>query len=68
MKMMLIGLGKHEGAKVYHRVIRNYSFGQIVRSVAREVLTRCRVLCGVGIVENAYDQTAKIKAAGCARV
>src|SRR4029078_12257458 len=30
MKMMLIGLGKHNGAKVYHRVIRNYSFGQIV--------------------------------------
>lgn len=64
MKMMLIGLGKHNGAKVYHRVIRNYSFGQIVRSVAREVLSRCRILCGVGIVENAYDQTAKIKAVG----
>jgi hypothetical protein len=64
MKMMLIGLGKHEGAKVYHRVIRNHSFGQIVRSVAREVLSRCRILCGVGIVENAYDQTAKIKAVG----
>lgn len=62
MKMMLIGLGKHNGAKVYHRVIRNYSFGQIVRSVAREVLSRCRILCGVGIVENAYDQTAQIKA------
>ena len=62
MKMMLIGLGKHEGAKVYHRVIRNYSFGQIVRSVAREVLSRCRILCGLGIVENAYDQTARIKA------
>jgi hypothetical protein len=64
MKMMLIGLGKHEGAKVYHRVIRNYSFGQIVRSVAREVLSRCRILCGVGIVENGYDQTAQIKAVG----
>jgi hypothetical protein len=64
MKMMLIGLGKHEGAKVYHRVIRNHSFGQIVRSVAREVLSRCRILCGVGIVENAYDHTAKIQAVG----
>lgn len=62
MKMMLIGLGKHEGAKVYHRVIRNYSFGQIVRSVAKEVLSRCHILCGLGIVENAYDETAKIQA------
>ena len=34
MKMMLIGLGKHEGAKIYHRAIQDYSFGQIVRSVA----------------------------------
>ena len=62
MKMMLIGLGKHEGAKIYHRAIMNHSFGQIVRSVAREVLTKCRIVAGLGIVENAYDQTAKIAA------
>jgi len=63
MKMMLIGLGKHEGAKIYHRAIMNYSFGQIVRSVAREVLSKCRIVAGLGIVENAYDQTAKLTAA-----
>jgi hypothetical protein len=62
MKMMLIGLGKHEGAKIYHRAILNHSFGQILRSVAREVLAKCRILCGVAIVENAYDETAKIEA------
>ena len=62
MKMMLIGLGKHTGAKIYHRAIKDYSFGQIVRSVAREVLARCGVVAGLGIVENGYDQTAKIQA------
>ncbi|MCO6455140.1 MAG: DUF2088 domain-containing protein [Pirellulaceae bacterium] len=62
MKMMLIGLGKHEGAKIYHRAILNYSFGQILRSVAREVLAKCRILAGVAIVENGYDQTALIEA------
>ncbi len=62
MKMMLIGLGKHEGAKIYHRAIMNYSFGQIVRSVAREVLSRCGVIAGVAIVENGYDETAQIAA------
>ena len=62
MKMMLIGLGKHEGAKIYHRAILNYSFGQIVRSVAREVLSRCRIVAGLAIVENSYDETAKIAA------
>jgi hypothetical protein len=62
MKMMLIGLGKHAGARIYHRAIKDYSFGQIVRSVAREVLSRCRILAGVAIVENGYDETAKIEA------
>ena len=62
MKMMLIGLGKHEGAIIYHRAIKDYSFGQIVRSVGREVLARCRVVAGLAIVENGYDETAKIAA------
>jgi len=62
MKMMLIGLGKCEGATVYHRAIEDYSFGQILRSVAGEVIRRCRILAGLAIVENAYDQTAKIAA------
>ncbi|MCE5267491.1 MAG: lactate racemase domain-containing protein, partial [Planctomycetaceae bacterium] len=64
MKMLLIGLGKREGATVYHRAILDYSFGQIVRSVSAEVLRRCHILAGVGIVENAYDETARIEAVG----
>ncbi len=62
MKMLLIGLGKHDGATVYHRAIQDYSFGQIVRSVSQEVLQRCHILGGLAIVENAYDQTALIEA------
>jgi hypothetical protein len=62
MKMMLIGLGKHAGAKVYHRAIQDYSFGQIVRSVASRVLESCRIVAGLAIVENGYDETAVIAA------
>lgn len=62
MKMMLIGLGKHEGAKIYHRAITDFSFPQIVRSVAGHVLSKCRIVGGLGIVENGYDETAKIAA------
>jgi len=61
-KMMLIGLGKHEGAKIYHRAIMDYSFLEIIRAVADVVLQKCRVLCGVGIVENSRDETALIEA------
>ena len=60
MKMMLIGLGKHAGALVYHRAIQNYTFDQIVRSVAREVISRCKIAGGIAILENGYEETADI--------
>ena len=61
-KMMLIGLGKHEGAKIYHRAILDFSFLEIIRAVADVVLSKCRVIGGLGIVENAYDQTGLLAA------
>ena len=61
-KMMLIGLGKHEGAKIYHRAILNYSFMEIITAVAASVLKKCRVVAGVAIVENAYDETLLVEA------
>ena len=61
-KMMLIGLGKHEGAKIYHRAIADYSFMEIITAVAASVIQKCRVVGGIGIVENAYDETALIEA------
>lgn len=61
-KMMLIGLGKHAGAKVYHQAIHDTTFGEIIRDVAEVVLSRCKVLCGVAVVENALDETAIIEA------
>jgi hypothetical protein len=61
MKMMLIGLGKHEGAKVYHRAFEDYSLDQIARSVAARVIEKGRVLGGLGIVENAYEETAILR-------
>ncbi|MFO1021318.1 MAG: lactate racemase domain-containing protein [Planctomycetales bacterium] len=61
-KMMLIGLGKHEGAKIYHRAIMDLSWPEIALSVSSSVLKKCKILCGVGIVENAYDQTGLIEA------
>ena len=61
-KMMLIGLGKHKGAALYHQAIIHYSWDQMVRSIARTVIEKCGVLLGLGIVENQYDQTALLEA------
>jgi len=62
MKMLLIGLGKRNGAEIYHRAIQDYTFDQIIHSVAAEVIARCSIAAGVAIVENAFDETGRITA------
>ncbi len=59
MKMLAIGLGKHEGASLVH------SFGsrglrEIVPEAARVMMSKANFVLGVGILENAYDETARI--------
>lgn len=62
MKMMLIGLGKHRGASIYHRAFQDYSFDQIARSVSATVIDQCRILGALAILENGYEQTALLEA------
>lgn len=62
MKMMLIGLGKHKGASVYHRAIIHHSFDKIVRLVGKVVREEMPITFGVATLENGYDETALIEA------
>ena len=62
MKMMLIGLGKHKGASVYHRAIIHHSFDKIVRLVGKVVCEEMPITFGVATLENGYDETALIEA------
>ncbi len=61
MKMMLIGMGKQEGAQVYHKAFADYGFDQLVESLAAVVIEGARVLCALAILENAYEETALIR-------
>jgi hypothetical protein len=61
-KMMLIGLGKHKGASLYHKAIVHHSFDVIVKAVGQMVLTKCHVAFGLATLENGYDKTAMVKA------
>jgi len=61
-KMMLIGLGKHRGASIYHQAIVHYSFDQIIRSVGQTVIDTCHILFGLAIVENQNHETALVEA------
>ena len=62
MKMMLIGLGKHKGATIYHRAIIHHSFDKIVRVVGKTVREKMPISFGVALLEKRYDETAQIAA------
>jgi hypothetical protein len=60
LKMMMIGLGKHEGALACHRILLERPFDQVVRSVARTLRSQAHIAFGLALVENAYDETALV--------
>jgi hypothetical protein len=63
VKMMAIGLGNQIGAEHYHRLSMVQDQYMIISSAGRELLKRCRVLFGVGLVENQNHETAAVKMA-----
>jgi hypothetical protein len=62
IKMLLVGLGKDVGARVYHRAIMKNTFDLIVESALPFVLSKLSVLFGLAIIENAYGKVADISA------
>ena len=61
-KMMTIGLGKYAGAIQYHRANIHHGYETVITSVGREMLSKARIGFGLGVVENGYDETARIEA------
>jgi len=60
MKMLVIGLGKHVQAETIH----SYGAGGLrehMPSVARRLLATGKVIGGLAVVEDAYDQTAHVE-------
>ncbi|OGP90497.1 MAG: hypothetical protein A2156_05615 [Deltaproteobacteria bacterium RBG_16_48_10] len=62
LKMMAIGMGKQKGADYYHKAALHHTFIKIIADAGRIVMERAPILCGLGIIENGYDETAKIVA------
>ena len=70
MKVLAIGLGKQKGCSTIHR----YSFEnpagpyEIIEQVARMFIERMPIVAGVGIIDNAYAQPARIVAMEAAEI
>lgn len=60
MKIMVIGLGKTEGAKRYHQAMVSYGYHDVILEGARTVLQKSNILFGVGSIENPYHEVADV--------
>jgi hypothetical protein len=59
-KMCAVGLGKVEQASRLHRYGPS-RMGKIIQEVASSLVRRAPVLAGIGIVENAYGEAARLE-------
>jgi hypothetical protein len=60
-KMMVIGMGKHQGSLMVHRLTIKHGFPAVLAEVGSILLKKLPIFFGIGIVENQYDQTALIE-------
>ncbi|TVQ98695.1 MAG: DUF2088 domain-containing protein [Spirochaetaceae bacterium] len=59
-KMLAIGFANHEGCSRIHQ--EGFSrFSRVIPQVATLILDSAPILCGLAIVENAYDETAQVE-------
>jgi hypothetical protein len=59
-KMMVIGMGKHKGALMAHRLTIKHGFSTMLPEVQPIILKALPFFFGVAIIENQYDQTASL--------
>jgi hypothetical protein len=62
MKMCTIGLGNREGARTTHRAIEWHSWTAILESSHEVLLRRSPLRFGLAVVQNAYQEVAKLAA------
>ncbi len=67
LKMIAIGLGKQKGAELCHSRGMNFMEQSLV-SIAKVAIEDGKILFGLAMIENAYDQTRRITAIPAARI
>ncbi|MAT73026.1 MAG: [Fe-S]-binding protein [Planctomycetaceae bacterium] len=67
-KMLLLGLGKHEGAKAIHAASRRFSFEEMVNAALPALLPTIPLLGGLAVIENAFEEVGRIQAVPAERI
>ena len=62
LKMLVIGVGKHEGALAMHRAASRIGHERAIRGMAKTIVAHAPVLGGIAILENQFHETARLVA------
>jgi len=64
IKMLMIGLGKHRGACLYHQVFPDYDhrLELLAPEIVSMIVQRVSILAGIAIVEDAFENTSHVEA------
>ncbi len=60
-KMIVIGLGKQQGAELCHST-GPQNMAAMIKELAEHLIEKTSIVFGLGLVENAYDETCQITA------
>ncbi len=61
LKMLVVGLGKRDGAARFHAYSGRHGYERALRSLVRVVLKSIRVLGGVALIEDQRHETARVE-------
>ena len=61
MKMMVVGMGKIRSAETFHNS-PSPKMKDMIIEMAKTILNSGKILCGLAVLEDGYDQTAEIHA------
>jgi hypothetical protein len=67
LKMLCVGMGKHQGALSWHHFALKYGFFELLLAMGDVVIERSNYRFGIGVVENAQDKTIAIEAVPASR-
>lgn len=68
LKMLCVGMGKHEGALSYHRWAIKHGFYPLLLEMGKVILRESNFRFGLAVVEDALDRPFVIEAVEAARV